>query len=55
MTEEIIGQLSRIRELKVISRTSVIRYRDTRKSIKEIAAELGVANILEEASAEKKI
>ena len=47
MTEEIIGQLSRIRELKVISRTSVIRYRDTRKSIKEIAAELGVANILE--------
>ncbi|RFT15195.1 MAG: Adenylate cyclase [Candidatus Saccharicenans subterraneus] len=47
MTEEIIGQLSRIRELKVISRTSVVRYRNTQKSIKEIAGELGVANILE--------
>ncbi len=47
MTEEIIGQLSRIKELKVISRTSVVRYRDTQKSIREIAGELGVANILE--------
>lgn len=47
MTEEIIGQLSRIRDLKVISRTSVVRYRNTQKSIKEIAGELGVANILE--------
>ncbi len=47
MTEEIITQLSRIEELKVISRTSVVRYRDTQKSIKEIAGELGVANILE--------
>ncbi len=47
MTEEIIGQLSRVRELKVISRTSVVRYRNTQKSIKEIAVELGVVNILE--------
>lgn len=47
MTEEIITQLSRIEELKVISRTSVVRYRNTQKSIREIAGELGVANILE--------
>lgn len=47
MTEEIIAQLARIKELKVISRTSVVRYRNTEKSIKEIAGELGVANVLE--------
>jgi serine/threonine protein kinase/Tfp pilus assembly protein PilF len=47
MTEDIIGQLSRIRELKVISRTSVVLYKKTRKTVKEIARELGVANILE--------
>ena len=47
MTEDIIGQLSRIRDLKVISRTSVVFYRNTQKTIKEIARELGVAHILE--------
>jgi tetratricopeptide (TPR) repeat protein len=33
--------------MKVISRTSVMEYKDTTKKIPEIAAELGVANILE--------
>lgn len=47
MTEDIIGQLSRIRDLKVISRTSVVLYKNTQKTVKEIARELGVANILE--------
>ena len=47
MTEEILTRLSRLRELKVIARTSVMRYKATDKSIKEIGEELGVATILE--------
>jgi len=47
ITEDIITQLSKIADLKVISRTSVMQYKDNRKNIKEIAAELGVATILE--------
>jgi len=47
MTEDIITKLSRIGELKVISRTSVMRYKNTDKDIKEIGRELGVATILE--------
>ena len=47
MTEDIITQLSKIADLKVISRTSVMQYQDKRKNIKDIAGELGVANILE--------
>ncbi|MGI0085072.1 MAG: adenylate/guanylate cyclase domain-containing protein, partial [Nitrososphaerales archaeon] len=47
MTEELISTLSKIRELKVISRTSVMRYKTTSKNIDEIAKELGVGSILE--------
>ncbi len=47
MTEELITHLSKISALKVISRTSVMRYRDTRKALKEIARELGVDGIVE--------
>ena len=47
MTEELITHLSKISALKVISRTSVMRYRDTRKLLKEIARELGVDGIVE--------
>ncbi|HJS54864.1 MAG TPA: adenylate/guanylate cyclase domain-containing protein, partial [Chitinophagaceae bacterium] len=47
ITEDIITQLSKIADLKVISRTSVMQYKDNRKNIKEIAKELGVATILE--------
>lgn len=39
--------LSRIRELRVISRTSVEKYRDSNKSAMEIAEELGVTALLE--------
>ena len=46
-TEDIITQLSKIAELKVISRTSVMQYKNTTKNIKEIAEELNVAAILE--------
>jgi adenylate cyclase len=47
MTEELISRLSRIRDLKVISSTSAMRYKATSKSVGEIAKELGVGTILE--------
>ncbi len=47
ITEEIIAQLSQIRGLKVISRTSVMQYKDTKKSLKDVAKELNVTAILE--------
>jgi TolB-like protein/Tfp pilus assembly protein PilF len=47
MTEEIIATLTKIGGLKVISRTSVMRYKDSEKGLREIAKELGVATILE--------
>jgi adenylate cyclase len=47
VTEDIITQLSKIADLKVISRTSVMQYKGTKKNIKEIAGELGVTAILE--------
>src|SRR5215831_5173899 len=47
MTEDILTQLAKIRDLKVISRSSVIQYKGTQKPIRTIAAELGVGAILE--------
>jgi TolB-like protein/class 3 adenylate cyclase len=47
LTEDIITQLSRIKAFKVISRTSVMQYKSSPKSIKEIGNDLGVALILE--------
>ncbi len=47
MTEALIGNLSQIGSLKVISRTSVMRYKRSGKSIPEIAKELGVDGIIE--------
>ena len=47
MTEEIIAKLSQIKELKVISRTSAMRYKNTDKDIKEIGRDLDVSTILE--------
>jgi adenylate cyclase len=45
--EEILTRLSRIGELKVISRTSTQRFRNTTEPIREIAKQLRVATILE--------
>ena len=45
--EEILNQLARIRDLRVISRTSVQVYANTEKSIAEIAEELNVQTIME--------
>ena len=47
MTEELITHLSKISALKVISRTSVMRYKGSKKSLKEIAQELGVDGVIE--------
>lgn len=47
MTEDILTYLSKINDLKVISRTSVMKFKDTKKSAPEIAKELGVSYILE--------
>ncbi len=45
--DNLLTQLARISALKVISRTSVIEYRDTTKNMRQIGRELGVATILE--------
>ena len=47
MTEEVINYLSKIADLKVISRTSVEQYKNSDKDTPDIARELGVSNILE--------
>jgi serine/threonine protein kinase/tetratricopeptide (TPR) repeat protein len=47
MTEDILTQLSKIGDLKVISRSSIMRYKGTQKTSREIGKELGVATILE--------
>ena len=45
--EEILTRLSRIGDLKVISRTSTQRFKSSPENVPEIARQLGVANILE--------
>jgi len=45
--DDLLTQLSKIGSLKVISRTSVLEYRDTEKKVGEIAQELGVESVLE--------
>ena len=45
--DDLLSHISKIGSLKVISRTSVLQYRDTTKTIPQIAEELGVATVLE--------
>ena len=47
MTEALIGRLAEIHDLRVISRTSVMQYKDTKKALPEIAKTLGVDAIVE--------
>ncbi|HEY7026306.1 MAG TPA: protein kinase [Gemmatimonadales bacterium] len=47
ITEDVIAQLSKIRSLKVISHTSVMRFKKRELSLKEIGARLDAANLLE--------
>ncbi len=45
--DDVLTRLANIGALKVISRTSVMEYRETAKNLREIAAELGVGTVLE--------
>ena len=47
MTEDVIAQLSKIGDLKVISRTSVMPFKQRQQSLREMAAILGVETILD--------
>ena len=47
ITEALISQLAQIKALRVISRTSAMRYRKSEKSLPEIAAALNVESIVE--------
>src|SRR6185437_13172391 len=47
MTEELIGRLAAIRDLRVISRTSVMQFRDPKETVPAIAKTLGVDAIVE--------
>jgi serine/threonine-protein kinase len=47
MTDALITHLSKLRDLRVISRTSVMRYKGTRKPLSEIARELRVEAVVE--------
>ena len=47
MTEALITDLAKIRVLRVISRTSVMRYKRTKKPLPDIAKELNVNGIVE--------
>jgi TolB-like protein/Tfp pilus assembly protein PilF len=45
--DDLLTRLANIKTLKVISRTSVMEYRDTTRNLREIGAELGVDSVLE--------
>jgi Predicted integral membrane protein len=47
--DEILARLSKIADLKVISRTSTQKYKSAPDNLREIAKQLGVANILKAA------
>lgn len=47
MTEELIGRLAAIHNLRVVSRTSSMHFKDTRLSVPEIAKTLGVDALVE--------
>jgi TolB-like protein/Flp pilus assembly protein TadD len=47
MTDELITDLAKVSSLRVISRTSVMRYKGTKKELPQIARELNVDGIIE--------
>jgi len=47
MTDELITMLTELRSLQVTSRTSIMRYRDSRQPLPQIAQELGVQAVVE--------
>ncbi len=47
LTGELIANLSKLKDIKVISRTTSMQYKDTKKDIKTIGRELGTRYIIE--------
>jgi serine/threonine protein kinase len=47
ITEQILNNLSKIKQLKVIARTSVMKFKNTERNISQIAKELNVIHVLE--------
>ena len=47
MTDALVADLAQISALKVISRTTIMRYKDSRVPLKQIAQELGVEGVVE--------
>jgi TolB-like protein/DNA-binding SARP family transcriptional activator/tetratricopeptide (TPR) repeat protein len=47
VTEDLLTALSQIADLNVIARTSVMQYKGTTKTVRQIGEELGVAHVLE--------
>lgn len=47
LTEEILTELARLPGLRVIARTSVMRYRGTTKTVEEVGRELQIGTVLE--------
>jgi TolB-like protein/DNA-binding winged helix-turn-helix (wHTH) protein/Tfp pilus assembly protein PilF len=47
MTDELITDLAQMKGLKVVSKTSIMQYKDTRKPLSQIGRELGVDAVIE--------
>jgi len=47
LTEEVIANLSRLKDMRVVSRTTTMQYKGTKKDIKTIGRELGARYIME--------
>ena len=47
LTESLIGEVAKIRPLRVISRTSIMRYKEGRKPLPQVARELNVGAVIE--------
>jgi adenylate cyclase len=47
LTEDIITQLAKIKSLRVTSRSSIMQYKESMKTIRQIGGELGVSYVLE--------
>ena len=47
LTEEVIASLSRLKDMKIIARTTSMQYKGTKKDVKTIGRELGARYIME--------
>jgi len=47
LQDSLITDLAKIADLKVVSRTSTLSYRDAGRNLRDVARELGVANLVE--------